>query len=65
MATEIIDNLRGPKDAACNLLRELIDTPMLVELEFTFRMRSDAIQEAEYVVRRLIDPCDNSGGGAK
>lgn len=56
MATEIRDNLRGPKEAAVKLLSELMDTPLLMELEFTVRMGVDMAEEAEYTVRRIIDP---------
>ena len=56
MATEIRDNLRGPKESAVKLLSELMDTPLLMELEFTVRMGVDMAEEAEYTVRRIIDP---------
>lgn len=56
MATEIRDNLRGPKEAAAKLLSELMDTPMLIELEFSVRMGVGMPEDAEYTVRRIIDP---------
>lgn len=56
MATEVRDSFRGPGDVAVELLRELLATPLLEKLEFTVRMNADEFAEAEYTVRRVIDP---------
>lgn len=56
MAIERIESFRARKAAATRLLAELIDTPLLVSLEFTVRMSMGEVDEAEYTVRRFIDP---------
>lgn len=56
MATEIRDDLRGRKEAAVQLLREALDTPYLIEMEFTLRVGVDMADEAEYTIRRFVDP---------
>jgi len=58
MATEIRDSLFGRKEAAVQLLREAMNTPFLVEMEFTIHMGVDMADEAEYTIRRFVGPVE-------
>ena len=61
MAMKVEDRLQGRKDAAADLLREVMDTPFLIELDFTLHVGRNEPEMAEYTIRRWVGLPDDNG----